>query len=124
MNAKNRSEGKFDNKDKTAFYAGRDAWLKTVECRESNRIHMLKLHELGKVSAPSKEALGKAAEWHSSADGLKWHSDNGVASWKNRKPTEKICEVCLSTYTTFYPNRSKFCGNNCKATALRRRRKE
>jgi len=69
------------------------------------------------------EARKKASEWHGTPEGLQWHSDNSKKAWKSRISTEMTCTVCEKQYFTPYPTRSKFCHQNCKATALRARRK-
>ena len=63
----------------------------------------------------------KAKAWHSSPEGIEWHRANGVAAWANRKMHVKSCLECGKTYETPYPNKSKYCQQNCKAKALRRR---
>lgn len=59
--------------------------------------------------------------WHSSKNGLKHHRFIGSQSYKNRILLKKKCIVCGKDYTT-YIGKSKYCHQNCKATALRRRR--
>jgi hypothetical protein len=60
-------------------------------------------------------------EWHRSDEGRKFHSEIGKKSWENKPKYIKICEVCQKEYETFFPKRSKFCHNNCKAKSLRDR---
>lgn len=67
-------------------------------------------------------AVPAARAWHSSPEGLEWHSQNGRAAWAGRKPTTLTCQVCGKQYETLRPQGSKFCHLNCKMTALRRRR--
>lgn len=55
-----------------------------------------------------------AAKWHSSPDGVEWHSNHGKETWVGRKKVEKRCQVCGVKYETFYPSRSKFCSDHCK----------
>jgi hypothetical protein len=70
-------------------------------------------------------AAGELAKtWHSSPAGLAWHSENGKKAWESRTKTTKQCVECGKEYETYYPTRSKFCHQNCKATALRRRRSD
>lgn len=63
----------------------------------------------------------KAKAWHSSPEGLEWHRKNGIAAWAFRKKHVKNCTECGKSYETPYPTRSKFCHQNCKAKANRRR---
>lgn len=123
MNAKNRADGKYEGKDKSAFYAGRDSWVKSDECKEFNRKHIRNLREQGKVSDPSDECRAKAAEWHASPEGLAWHKENGKATWLNRKQYTLICNSCGKEYLAFFQNKSKFCSGNCKAADFRKRHK-
>ena len=71
--------------------------------------HLERIRELTKV-------------WHRSEAGRSWHSTHGKQTWENRQRFEKVCTVCGKFYTAAFPNRSKYCHQNCKATALRRRR--
>jgi hypothetical protein len=64
-----------------------------------------------------------AKEWHTSEEGTKWHSEHGKEGWKTRQGFKKNCEECGEEYTTYFPNRSRFCHQNCKAKALRKRRR-
>jgi hypothetical protein len=69
------------------------------------------------------KGIEAAKEWHKSIEGIEWHKQQAKKGWINRPFTEKICEQCEKTYTTPFPTRSKFCHQNCKATALRTRRR-
>src|SRR3990167_86157 len=62
-------------------------------------------------------------KWHKSKEGSRWHKKHGIDGWKHRKQTKKKCEVCRKDYQTPFPFRSKYCHNNCKAKALRLRRR-
>lgn len=65
-----------------------------------------------------------AKEWHSSIEGIEWHRKQGAKTWNSRKFKTLICQYCGKEYTTRHAGISKFCGNNCKARALRKRRKD
>jgi hypothetical protein len=69
------------------------------------------------------KGIEKAKEWHKSDEGRKWHSEHGKKTWINKPIFKKNCVVCGKEYETPFPNRSKFCHQNCKAQALRNRRK-
>lgn len=69
------------------------------------------------------KGIEKAKEWHKSEEGRKWHKEHGKKCWINKQYFTKNCEVCNKEYKTPFPTNSKFCHANCKATALRRRRK-
>lgn len=66
----------------------------------------------------------KASEWHRSEEGRLWHSGVSKKMWAEMEYVTKTCQVCGKEYQTSSQaaNRSKFCHQNCKATALRRRR--
>ena len=100
--------------------------LTCMERGEHQRHHVIDGEWAGSkaIVAQLAEAGKKAAEWHGSPEGLKWHSENGKKAWDNRKSVTVACTVCAKEYETFYPTRSKFCHQNCKATALRARRKQ
>jgi len=73
-----------------------------------------------------KIARIKASEWHRSKEGKKWHKKhwNNYMKEKFEDKVEKKCEVCGSAFyaVKMFAYRSKYCCDNCKATALRRRR--
>ena len=62
-------------------------------------------------------------KWHASKEGIEWHRNHGKEAWVNKKTYKKICEVCGKEYETYFPKLSRFCHNNCKARALRKRRR-
>lgn len=64
-----------------------------------------------------------AKEWHGSPEGLEWHKRHGKESWNNRAYIKLICKVCGKEYQTRKPSGSKFCHANCKAKALRDKKK-
>jgi hypothetical protein len=55
----------------------------------------------------------RAAEWHASPEGLRWHSQHGRATWQDRQSSRAICEDCGRGYDTFFPTRSRFCSSAC-----------
>ena len=79
----------------------------------------------------ARETIRRAAEaakvWHGSDAGREWHREHAlkVAQEQAEKKVTLVCQVCGREFTTLKQcaSRTKFCGNNCKATALRRRRK-
>jgi hypothetical protein len=64
-----------------------------------------------------------AKEWHASKEGREWHSEHGKKMWINREYKTKVCQVCSKEYKTRHNGPSKYCHQNCKAAALRARRK-
>ena len=75
-----------------------------------------------------KEATKAAVFWHKSEEGRAWHKLHWQTSFREKftkKDFKKNCQICSTEYYTTLQNRdrSKFCGNNCKASALRKRRR-
>lgn len=70
-----------------------------------------------------KKGIESAKEWHKSEEGSKWHSEQAKNGWRNKQYKELTCQQCGKTYTTRHQGLSKYCHNNCKAQALRDRRK-
>lgn len=67
-------------------------------------------------------ASEKAKEWHKSEVGRKWHKKMATEAYKKRKAIKKVCAHCGKIYyTTQYSKTSRFCNQNCKMKARRRR---
>ena len=64
-----------------------------------------------------------AKEWHKSDAGREWHKKQGAETWWGREYKDKTCQQCGKDYKTRHAGISKFCHPNCKAKALRDRRK-
>ena len=69
-----------------------------------------------------EKAREAAKEWHASETGRQWHSEMAQRAWVTREAVQQVCAHCGETYETFFPNRSKYCSNACKAAARRRRK--
>ena len=91
---------------KTAIADGRHKWVNTNAHKE---------HFKTKVQP-------KAAEWHASDEGARFHSQLGKESWTERKVSKVTCAFCGKLFETPFPTRAKYCHNNCKQSALRQRR--
>lgn len=70
----------------------------------------------------NKYARPEAIKWHKSKEGSEWHTKHIKDIWRNSKKAIRKCDVCQSEYSTHFISRSKYCGLNCRQTALRRRR--
>jgi hypothetical protein len=70
------------------------------------------------------KGIEKAKEWHASEEGREWHRKHSIKGWINRDYRTLVCEICEKEYQTRHAGVSKYCHQNCKATALRRRRKQ
>lgn len=93
--------------DHSTHHGGTNPWVGS----DANKRQIASVRELAKA-------------WHSSPEGLAWHSKNGRKAWENRPTTTKQCCECGANYETFYPVKSKFCGKNCKAKATYWRSRE
>lgn len=61
-------------------------------------------------------------KWHKSEIGHEWHRKHAIEAYSKRISIEKICAHCGKEFsTTQYSARTRFCGNNCKMKARRRR---
>jgi hypothetical protein len=69
-----------------------------------------------------KKGIEAAKDWHKSEAGRKWHSEHGKTTWINREYKILACQECGNEYQTRHPRVSKYCHQNCKARALRKRR--
>lgn len=74
-----------------------------------------------------KRAGAAAAIWHGTAEGRQWHSEHFEKhirpEMERRIPA--VCHECGSEYLVSAAKKlqGKFCGQNCRARALRRRRR-
>lgn len=73
-----------------------------------------------------RKAIAAAAHWHGTPEGKKWHSEHFD---KHIRPTmarriPAVCQQCGQSYLVSAARiaQGRFCGANCKARALRRRR--
>jgi len=69
------------------------------------------------------KGIESAKEWHKSEEGKEWHSEHGKKTWLNREYKTLNCQLCGKEYQTRKATGSKYCHQNCKAKALRLRRK-
>ena len=57
----------------------------------------------------------KAADWHKSEEGRKWHSQNSKKQMENREYRTFKCIVCGREFTSRAIQGAKFCSNSCKS---------
>ncbi len=91
--------------------------LAVVHRSEHQRNHLVERIKRGEMLPPGQSARAKAAEWHGSAEGLKWHSTHGKNTWKKRMPATVRCKQCGKQYKTAFPTTSKWCSLRCKLDA-------
>ena len=74
-----------------------------------------------------EDAQTKAAVWHGSAEGKKWHSDHYEKCIREvmARRVPATCGMCGKEYMVAQSKakQGKWCGGTCKARALRQRRK-
>lgn len=102
--------------------------IDNLECVEVNKHLSMHIKERIKNNPEwfklfHKNGIESAKEWHKSNEGIEWHKQHGKLSWINREYKVLICEVCKKEYKTRHAGISKYCHQNCKAKALRDRRK-
>lgn len=64
-------------------------------------------------------AAPKAAEWHRSEEGRKWHSEHAKEVAEDMKPRKFVCQNCGKEFWRKPLGQIKFCSNNCKSAARR-----
>lgn len=60
-----------------------------------------------------EKAREAAKEWHSSAEGLEFHSHLGRLSWQNRKSVKLKCEACGCSFEAKRTEVAKYCSRAC-----------
>nr|DAN84791.1 MAG TPA: homing endonuclease [Caudoviricetes sp.] len=93
--------------------------------REHLSNHMRTPERTAKSRESIKKAIECATEWHSTAEGLAWHSSHAKSYWSSAPKHSYVCTWCGKEYETKAVRYSgnHFCCSNCKAAALRWRRK-
>lgn len=99
--------------------------LTLLSARQHLSTHAKKRFEDDKSFAMEFQRKGQesAKEWHRSEVGKEWHSQHGKHTWVNREYRQFICKQCGDNFFSRHRGTVKFCHNNCKARALRARRK-
>jgi HNH endonuclease. len=63
----------------------------------------------------------KAAEWHKSEEGRRWHSYHAKRVWSQLQPIKRTCEHCGKEYETKLNRKTdRFCSNKCKSAWRRK----
>lgn len=82
-------------------------------------------------SMPHDKAIAAAQEaakaWHSTNAGFDFHSRLAKSNWAKRKEHEYTCSHCGKSFRTrhmYREGQNRFCNPNCRAAALRKRRRE
>lgn len=102
--------------------------------KDNNQIENLRLATYAENNKNvSKETLERRIEnihrqselakaWHASEKGRLWHREHAIKSYAKRVPQKKRCAHCGALFETISCRESaRFCGQNCKMKARRRR---
>src|SRR5882757_4871282 len=89
--------------------------------------HGRDIANLAQIVPRLEQARIAAASWHGSDEGKRWHSEHYERHIRPvmGRTVEKSCQQCGKHYSVIASKagESKFCHANCKARALRARRK-
>jgi hypothetical protein len=94
--------------------------LELIEIGKHLSDHAKKLHKEPEYIKKNKESLNKAQkkakEWHSSKEGLNWHSKHGKDTWIDRKKDKIICILCGKESQKHFVGRKdvRFCSSSCQ----------
>ena len=69
------------------------------------------------------KGVATAPEWHRSEVGRKWHSEKSKLQWLTKEFKKHNCIQCGKEFESRHSGVTKYCHQNCKAKALRNRRK-
>lgn len=84
----------------------------TEEQKEKRRLHVI------------NNMIPASKAWHKSEEGRKWHSGMAKKSYSKRKFISKECSHCHNVFKTRdTAKNTRFCHQNCKMKARRRRLK-
>ena len=93
--------------------------LKLISAQEHLSMHSKENYKKNKekIDKRLEDIRELTKDWHSSKEGLAWHSEHGKRVFRNLKDITLICEVCGKPYTTksTMKNKSRFCSNACKS---------
>lgn len=79
-----------------------------------------KYHHDEMIENLKNNALPKAAEWHRSEAGRKWHSMHAKETGANIAKREFVCKNCGKHFFKKPLGQNKFCSNACKAAYRRK----
>lgn len=92
--------------------------ISNLECM-SREMHAKHRHAKQDAHSTSEKQLAhlariraKAAEWHSSPEGVAWHRENGKNAWKNRKCVTLVCAHCGNKFGSKFSD-AQFCSKSC-----------
>ena len=92
--------------------------LMLIERRKHAQYHSAikaKNHYDEMIENLNEKARPKAAEWHKSETGRKWHREHALKIAKKMKEKEYVCLQCGKVFSKKPYGTNKFCCNNCKS---------
>lgn len=93
--------------------ASKHAAMHSTERAASNRESV--------VENLSKNAQPKAAEWHRSEEGRRWHKEHFAKMGDKTHPQKRmVCDMCGAEYLGKVSAKNRFCSNSCKSAWRRR----
>ncbi len=92
-----------------------------VKLRQSLLKHLLQKEYRDKALRHLADIRPLTKIWHKSPEGHAWHLQHGMG--KRQATIPKVCPVCAKTFRA-KTERAVYCHLNCKAKALRQRRRE
>ena len=84
-------------------------------------LHRQRLREFAIARNQIAIAQAAAKEWHRSEAGREWHRKHAAATWATRGAITYTCEECRKEFTSRKLHNVRFCHQNCRARAHRRR---
>jgi len=94
--------------------------LQLLEKRKHASEHTKELFKNPEYARKVKDALRLNQKlcnaWHSTEEGLKWHSDHGRNSWKDRKKINIVCSTCgkqCKKHSAGY-QKNRYCSSQCR----------
>lgn len=83
--------------------------------------HMKKPERVRQMREQADRMRPLAIAWHKDPANRQFHVDIAKKSWENKKRVKLSCAHCKTEFTTPFPNQARFCNQNCKMNARRRR---
>ena len=93
--------------------------LGLVHDSDHARYHLKKRIAEGTLDNEASLVLAREAakSWHSSPEGLAWHTEHGKETWEDRETFRVHCQFCGIDIWTPFPTRKKYCSPNCQTRA-------
>lgn len=101
--------------------------LQCLSASEHTRIHMQDSERKEKMLRSNKERWQELdaarREWAKTPEGKRWYQEHWKESIGKMKPIEKKCAACGKTFLDKSGGHGRYCSQNCKMKARRRRLK-